>query len=940
MAKKRSKCIPVAKTPARGAREDRGEIVIEGLRQNNLKNLSLGIPHDRVTAVVGVSGSGKSSLAFDTLFAEGRWRFIESLSTYTRLYIERMDRPDVDAIMNIRPAIAVEQKNPVRTSRSTVGTATEVNDYLRLIFARIGRVYCPACSVEVSPSDPATAAAALIERFDGRAALVGFGVRGRGGPPGALRDELLGKGFTRVRLAGGVVDLAGEGLGEPLPPELDVVADRLVIRRGERARLVEAIETSFREGGGRAWAAPDKAERVAFSERPACPGCGAEIDRPTPLSLSFNHPVGACDECKGFGNVLEYDLDKIVPDKTLSLRRGAIEPWTKPAYTRWYEEMERHARGSSLDLDKPFERLTPGERALVFEGNEKFDGVDGFFRHLETKKYRLHIKVFVSRYKGQTGCRLCGGARLKEAALGVRLNGLDIAGVSRMTIDGARAFLGSLSLTPAERAAASEALRQVGLKLDFLHRTGLGYLTLDRLSKTLSGGEAQRVSIATQLASALSGVLYILDEPSIGLHPSDVETLMAQVRRLAGAGNTVVVVEHDPSVIRGADHIVELGPGAGERGGRLVYSGPCREFVSGARTITSDYLAGRRAVHVPRWRRKGRGRIVLKGASGNNLKGVDVSIPLKTLTCVTGVSGSGKSTLVVDTLYNIAARHFGLKAGRPLPYASIEGLDLISGVNLIDQDPIGRTPRSNPCTYMGAFDEIRRAFAATRGARAAGLGPGRFSFNIPGGRCEACKGEGVERLEMYFLPDVYVKCAECGGKRYGRQVLSVRLRGRDIHDCLEMTFDEAAAFFGDMGDLKRRFAVLKDVGLGYLRLGQPATTLSGGEAQRLKIAGELVEGTAGDALYILDEPTTGLHMDDVKRLLSVLGRLVDAGNTVVVIEHNLDCIKTADHIIDLGPGGGVSGGRVVASGDPEYLAGRRGSRLSIYLKAALVQSSP
>ncbi len=916
--------IPVA--------EDKDFLVLEGLRQNNLKGLNLKIPHDRITTIVGPSGSGKSSLAFDSLFAEGRWRFIESLSTYTRLFLERMDRPDLDAIRNIRPAVAVEQKNPVRGSRSTVGTATELNDYLRLLFARIGKVHCPQCGEPVSPDTPGSVADGLIAEFEDEKALIGFDLPSNGKSAEDFCAELLKKGFVRAKVSGRLVNLSEETLTGKLPETVGVVADRLVIRKAERTRLADSLETAFSEGGQNAWAElPEKGGVKRFSGIFMCVRCGVAVEKPTPLSLSFNHPVGACPECKGFGNLLNYDPEKIIPDKSLSLKEGAIAPWTKPAYRWWYEEMEANAHKHDLDLDTPFERLSKREKQLVFGGAPEFDGIDGFFAYLETKKYKLHVKVFISRYKGQTTCGACGGTRLKKEALGVRLGGLNIAEASSKTIKEAGEFFSGLCLTPFEKGVSDELLKQVRKKLDFLREVGLGYITLDRLSRTLSGGEAQRVTLATQLAGSLCGVLYILDEPSIGLHPVDIDMLTRQIKKLCSIGNTVVTVEHDPTIIRESDYIIELGPGAGERGGRLVYAGDRDEFLESARTLTSDYLSGRQTIHVPRWRRNGSGRsLTLTGASGNNLKDVELKVPLRTMTCVTGVSGSGKSTLVVDTLYNIAASHFkarGARVEKPLPYERIEGLGDLGGVRLIDQSPIGKTPRSNPLTYIGGFDDIRRIFASLPVAHAAGLAPGKFSFNVPGGRCEECKGEGVKKLEMYFLPDVYIKCDACGGRRYKMQVLDVTLRGVNIFDCLEMTFDDAARFFpASESNLQRRFSVLREVGLGYLKLGQFATTLSGGEAQRLKIARELVEEGAGDILYILDEPTTGLHMDDTRKLLSVLGRLVDSGNTVLLIEHNLDIIKTADHVVDLGPGGGDEGGTIVAAGTPERISKVRKSR--------------
>ncbi|MBE7415605.1 MAG: excinuclease ABC subunit UvrA [Deltaproteobacteria bacterium] len=919
---------------------DRDELVIEGLKQNNLKNISVRIPHNLITTIVGPSGSGKSSLAFDTLFAEGRWRFIESLSTYTRLFLERMDRPDVDAIRNIRPAIAVEQKNPVRGSRSTVGTTTELNDYMRLLFSRAGRLHCPACGAPVSQGGPGHAADELLSKYGGERAYIGFNLPLNGRTPEEAASMLLQKGFIRVRKGPEIIDIS-EGLPGGLRGRLEVLADRLVLKEADRQRLTEALETAFREGGGSAWALlPDKGEEV-FSKEPSCRSCGARVERPSPISLSFNHPVGACPECKGFGNVLRFDEAKVVPDKSLTLREGAIEPWTKPSYRWWHEELIKHAPRQGVDIDKPFRKLTAKERDIVFGGAPGFEGIEEFFDYLESKKYKLHIKVFSSRYKGQVTCSACKGTRLKKEALSLKVGGLNIAEASALTIREALSFFSSLELAPFEAAVSEEVLKQIRTKLEFLGQTGLDYITLDRLTKTLSGGEAQRVTIATQLASSLSGVLYILDEPSIGLHPVDIDLLTNQLKRLSSMGNTVVTVEHDPSMMARSDHMIELGPGAGEKGGRVVWAGPIREFLKEARTLTADYLSGREAIHVPRWRRKGSGRsLIIRGASGNNLKSVDLEVPLKTMTCVTGVSGSGKSTLIVDTLYPVLAAHFGEKTEPPLPYSSVQGLDRVSGVKLIDQSPIGRTPRSNPLTYIGGFDDIRKIFAGLSSARAMGLSPGDFSFNVAGGRCESCKGEGVEKLEMYFLPDVYVKCAVCRGRRYKGHVLDAKYRGKSIYDVLETTFEDAVGLFPNEPALQRKFSVLKEVGLGYLKLGQSATTLSGGEAQRLKIARELVEESSGDVLYILDEPTTGLHMDDVKKLLVVLGRLVDSGSSVLMIEHNLDCMKTSDHIIDLGPSGGEEGGRVVAAGSPEEVAMNPGSVTAKYLRKALQKNTP
>jgi excinuclease ABC subunit A len=924
---------------------DTDYLVVEGLRQNNLKNLNLKIPHDKITAIVGPSGSGKSSLAFDTLFAEGRWRFMESLSTYTRLFMDRMDRPDLDAIRNIRPAIAVEQRNPVRTSRSTLGTMTELNDVLRLLFSRIGKIHCPECSVLIKVYSPTEAAEELLQKNSGSKAIIGFTLNVRATGLGSVAEELLRKGFLRIRTADGLRELSAHS-GEETTEQteyVEVVADRLKIKPEELTRLTEAIETSYREGNGETWVEivdnPEKSD-LRFSERPRCLKCDVTVERPSAMALSFNHPVGACTNCKGFGNVQRYDIDKIVPNRALSLDEGAIEPWTKPSYRYCYDALAAHAKAHNIPTDIPFGSLGNEARRLIFEGTDDFEGVDQFFEALEVKKYKLHIKVFTSRYKSEFTCTECNGARLKKSALSVKIDGHDISEVSRMSIEAADRFIRELKFSLLEQRLSATIIANILEKLQFLKETGLGYLTINRPTRTLSGGEAQRVAIATQLSATLTGVLYILDEPSIGLHPVDVDKLAAQLRRLCDRGNTIVVVEHDPTIIENSDHIVELGPGAGERGGRLVASGPTTDFLSSSNTITADYLTGRKKIHIPRWRRKGDGSaIVVKGARGNNLKEMDISIPLKTMTAITGVSGSGKSSIIVDTLYNLLAANFDIRAERPLEHASIEGMGLLSGVRLVDQSPIGRTPRSNPITYIGGFDEIRSLFAALPMSRSSGLKPGHFSFNVNGGRCDDCKGEGVQKLEMYFLPDVYIKCPTCNGKRYRPKVLRPKYRGKNIFECLNMTFDEASQLFSNELGLQKRFSVVKEVGLGYLKLGQSATTLSGGEAQRLKIGRELIEKKrAQEMLYIFDEPTTGLHMSDVKRLLSVLGRLVDSGNTVVMIEHNLDCIKTADWVIDIGPAGGMAGGNIVATGPPEKIAANQKSLTGRYLSELIEQT--
>ena len=911
-----------------------GVLRIEGARQNNLKNVSLDIPHDRLTVVTGVSGSGKSSLAFDTLFAEGQWRYIESLSTYARMFLDRVDRPDVERIVNVRPAVALEQKNPVRTARSTVGTATEIYDYLRLLYAKIGRVHCPACGGEAANHSGASIVDALLARHAGARALVCFRLALPSGlPAGELRASLVRRGFARVRLDGAVVDLEAAALDDLR--EVEIVLDRVVLDAARRARLTESVETALREGGGEVAVDVLDAGVERFAVDFRCASCGRALERPQPILFSFNHPLGACPECKGFGNVLTYDEALVVPDRSRSLGDGAVEPWTYPS-GKWYQrEMVKAAKRRQVSLDTPWEALGPAEREFVYAGDEKFPGIRGFFEEVESYRYKLHVRVFLSRYRSQSRCPACSGARLQPTALAVRVAGLTIAEFSTLTIEEAARTVADLKLTTWETLVAREILKQLTAKLTFLLRVGLGYLTLSRQARTLSGGEAQRINLANQLGSQLVGTLYVLDEPSIGLHARDVTRLADLCRELAQAGNTVVVVEHDRSFIEAADHVVELGPGSGERGGEVVFSGSQDEFRACPRSLTARYLMGREEIAVPLTRRKPRRWLTLMGAREHNLRDVTCRVPLGTLTVVTGVSGSGKSTLVHDTLYRAAARAFKADYAVPGAYDALTGLEYVKGVRLIDQEPIGRTPRSNPVTYAKAFDEIRKLFAALPRAKSLALTSGSFSFNVPGGRCEKCQGDGFEKLEMYFFEDVYVTCQECEGKRYRPDVLSVKYRGKSIADVLALTVDDALEFFVASDPLARRLRVLQDVGLGYLRLGQPATTLSGGEAQRLKIAAELGGRASGDVLYVLDEPTTGLHLDDVRKLLGVLHRLVDAGNTVVVVEHHLDVIKSADWVIDLGPEGGDAGGEIVAAGSPETLAGVAASHTGKFLADAL-----
>ena len=905
-------------------------LIVEGARQNNLKDISLHIPHNQVTAITGLSGSGKSSLAFDTLFAEGQWRYVESLSTYARMFLDKVARPDVDRILNVRPAIAIEQKNQVRTARSTVGTATEIADLFRLLFAKIGRPICPDCHEEARAFYPDTVASDLLARFPDARAMVLFPL-----PPPSVKSQpavvqsLLARGFTRVRLGDETVDLHDVKL-PPFhrQPSMFVVIDRLVIRDDNRSRLCEAVETAFREGDGRCVVEIMSHGPQTYHSGFRCQHCGRAFEPLRPVLFSFNHPLGACPECKGFGNVLRYDPALVIPDQSKSLVQGAIEPWSKPGTDWWQNQMLLAMKRKGVDVTVSYRLLAQDTQRLLWEGDKSFDGINDFFEYLEGKRYKLHVRVLLSRYRTPFDCPGCHGSRLKPDARFVKVAATDIQQITEMTIEEAMTWLTSLALRPYEYSVAADLLGQLKAKLGFLLRVGLGYLTLGRQTKTLSGGEAQRVSLANQLGARLVGTLYVLDEPTIGLHPRDTELLAGILKDLAAAGNTVVVVEHDRQMIEAADYVVELGPESGEKGGEVVCAATTSEFVRDRRAITARYLRGEEDISMPRARRSGNGKfLVIAGASEHNLKDLMVRFPLGMLICITGVSGSGKSTLVEDTLYAALARAFRIENVPLGRFKAIKGIEHLKGVRLIDQQPIGRTPRSNPITYLKAFDEIRRLFAGERDALRRGFTMRHFSFNAEGGRCERCQGAGVEKLEMYFFEDIYAPCERCDGQRFKPEVLTIRYRDKSIAEVLNMTVDEARAFFSGTPRLQERLHLLSSIGLGYLRLGQSATTLSGGEAQRLKIAAELVTGDrhrqrrsqSPDLLYIMDEPTTGLHMDDVKKLLAVAQKLVNAGNTLVVVEHNLDIIKSADWVIDLGPEGGDAGGQIVAEGRPEQV---------------------
>ena len=942
----------------------RRPLVIKGARTHNLKNIDVTLPAGKLIIITGVSGSGKSSLAFDTIYAEGQRRYVESLSAYARQFLERMEKPDVDRIEGICPAIAIRQKNSIRNPRSTVGTTTEIHDYMRLLFARVGRTYCRQCGREVTRETADVVAQRLgALRADTRV-MIGFELPvvampasaasadgtgdAEGGEDVASFDPIVEtlnalrrRGFGRVCIDGratAIDDVDPASLAARTT--LEVIVDRVRIEGDLRSRLTDSIETSYREGGGAAFAIVSEAggpgTYLRFSERFECRECGIAYETPQPRLFSFNNPFGACPTCHGFGNVVELDMGLVVPDGSKSISDGAIEPWTKPHYRAQLAELKKVAKSGAVRLDVPWDDLTAEERAFVVEGDDTFDGIRGFFRWLERKKYKVHIRVFLSRYRGYTVCPDCGGARLRREARDVQVGGRTIDVVSALTVRQGQEFFAQLQLSEKETAVADKVLKEICRRLSFLSDVGLEYLTLDRLSSTLSGGEAQRINLATSLGSALVGTLYVLDEPSIGLHSRDNERLLKILRQLRDQGNTVIVVEHDEEMIRVADHIVDIGLGAGEQGGRVVYSGDMAGLLLEPRSLTAKYLRHELGIPVPSPRRRGTGqKIRLKGATEHNLKDIDVDIPLNTLTCITGVSGSGKSTLVHDVLYAAIKRAKGDWDRRVGTFRDLQGLEYISNVVLVDQTPIGRTPRSNPVTYLKAFDPIRELFAMTKDARTRGLTASAFSFNVPGGRCEACQGEGEVRVEMQFLADVFVPCEHCDGRRFKQMVLDVHYRGRNVHQVLDMTVREALTFFSTSPKVLRRLQVLDEIGLGYLRLGQPATTLSGGEAQRVKIAAHLASSSGDRLLYILDEPTTGLHFDDIAKLLAAFRKLVEAGHSLLVIEHNLDVIKTADHVIDLGPEGGEGGGELVITGTPEIVARHEASHTGRALRQVL-----
>jgi len=912
-------------------------IKIRGARQHNLQGLNLDLPLNRFTVVSGVSGSGKSSLAFDTLYAEGQRRYVETFSPYARQFMDRMDRPRVEAIEAVPPAIAIDRKDPVRTSRSTVGTMAEITDYVKLLFARAAVLHCPRCGRPVASATAEGVWDQLADQPQGTELIVSFPFPVAEENPRHTAAHLTRLGYDRLIADGTILPLS-EWVPADGDPVLDVVADRAIFRSRDRTRIVDSIEQALDLGGGRVdlWLA--RKVRLSFSTRLECPRCGISFNPPSPNLFSFNSPVGACETCRGFGRVITLDPDLVVPDPALSLAQGAIRPWGDATGGRIeYRDLMAFCRQAGIPVDRPFQDIDETQRRAIFEGADGFYGIRGFFNWLETKTYKMPVRVFLSRYRSYNRCPGCGGTRFKAEALQWRLGGKTIADIYALNVEAAHDFFKAMA--PAADEARRIVVEEIRSRLGFLRDTGLGYLTLDRQSRTLSGGEVQRVALAAALGASLVDTLYVLDEPSIGLHPRDTRRLVDTLIRLRDQGNTVVVVEHDPDVIARSDYLLDLGPGAGENGGRLVYFGPTDQVKD---SLTGDYLAGTRRIPVPARRRDTADArwLVVEGAAAHNLKGIDAAVPLQRFVCVTGVSGSGKSTLVEETLYRALKREKGEDQGRPGDYRRLKNTGAVADVELVDQHPIGRTPRANALTFTKALDPIRRLLADTEAARAAGFGPGHFSFNTVGGRCEACRGEGFERVEMQFLSDVYLTCPVCRGRRFTDAVLAVHYRGRSIADIFEMTVDEGLAFFEDQRRIAATLEPLATVGLGYLRLGQPINTLSGGEAQRLKLSRHLGRGRSPRRLLIFDEPTTGLHLEDIRTLLNALHRLVDEGQSVVVVEHNPYVIQTADWVIDLGPEGGESGGHIVVAGPPEAVAACPESHTGRFLRPLLTGALP
>ncbi len=936
---------------------DHGKITIRGAREHNLKDLDIEIPRNKLVIITGVSGSGKSSLAFDTIYAEGQRRYVESLSAYARQFLELMEKPDVDVIEGLSPAISIEQKTVSRNPRSTVGTVTEIHDYLRLLFARIGEPFCWKCGRPIAAQTVQQMADQVSALPEGeKVLLLAPVVRGRKGEYGKLFDDLRRKGFTRVEVDGQVRSLDEEiTLDKKYKHDVSVVVDRIAVRPGLEGRLADSLETALGLADGLAVVRRASGEQLTFSEKMGCPLCGVSVPELSPRLFSFNSPFGACPACDGLGSIMNFDPDLVVPEPQKSLREGAVAPWARKTSMMFFETIRSLAEHYGFSMTVPFASLPKKVRDLILFGSGKeellfkyvsergsftirrpFEGVIPTLERRYRESTSPGMKEEIQQYMSVNPCRSCGGLRLKPESLAVKVGGRSVAEYSAMSVRGALEAFGSLALDARREEIARRILKEINERLSFLANVGLDYLTLDRSSGSLAGGEGQRIRLATQIGSRLVGVLYVLDEPSIGLHQRDTDRLLKTLVDLRDLGNTVLVVEHDEATMRAADYLIDLGPGAGVHGGRLVAAGTPAEVTANPESLTGRYLSGAEAIPLPKKRRpKPDQLLTIRGAAQNNLKGIDVSFPLGRLVAVTGVSGSGKSTLVVDILYAALARHFYQAQVRPGKCSGIDGLDLLDKVVDIDQSPIGRTPRSNPATYTGLFSPIRDLFAALPESRARGYKAGRFSFNVKGGRCESCQGDGIIKIEMHFLPDVYVTCDICKGKRYNRETLEVLYRGKSVTDVLEMTVREAFDFFERVPVLRHKLETLNDVGLGYITLGQPATQLSGGEAQRVKLSKELSRRETGRTLYILDEPTTGLHFDDIRKLLGVLQRLVDHGNTVLVIEHNLDVIKSADWVIDLGPEGGDAGGRLVAEGTPEQIAKSKKSHTGRFLAPVL-----